>query len=121
LGNGTISIGGYLENDKEQTSSTMLLWQMRYTALNDSTNKNNCRFWAEENSIGLHLVKMMAWYAVRVGFITGLYLFEDSQTVTVNSPHVAALFFFINCNRRTMCLKTCGFNKMIQWATLQEL
>ena len=72
-------------------------------SLNDSVNKQNCRYWAPTNprqlhERPLHSLQVVVWCAISAQGITGPYFFEsdDGVSVTVNAErynHVLETFF----------------------------
>lgn len=91
------------------TLNNILFSDEAHFHLNGHVNKQNCRYWAEENPKSkhqkpLHSPKVTVWAAISAQGIIGPYFFEDerSHTVTVNSDRYTTMlreFFFLQLHQ----------------------
>ena len=88
--------------------------------LNVYVNKQNCRFWSEDQpevlqKLPMHSEKVRVWCGLWAGGIIGPYFFKAAanRNVTVNGEHYPELI-----SNKSMTCMTCGFNKTLPHATL---
>lgn len=88
--------------------------------LNGFVNKQNCRYWCNENpqmlhESPLHSPKVTVWCAVGEKGIIGPYFFEENNiTVTVNSERYITMlqtFFFPELRRRRWAMRRVWFQQ----------
>lgn len=105
---------------EENENMSLLMSDEAHFHLNGAVNKQNCRYWADENprqlhAMPLHSPKLTVWCAVgRLGIIGPYFFEENGVTVTVTSEryiHMVNTFFIPELQRRGVDIQNVWFQQ----------